>query len=323
MKAITLTDLGVKLANISKPKPGDGKVLIKVKACGLNRSDLLETQGQSFGHLGRDNKVLGGEFSGEVVELGENVKNLGVGDRVMCRGGSGWAEYAIADHRRTLKIGTENISWEQAACVQGALQTMHDAIVTNGRFKKGQSVLIQGASSGAGLMGLQIAQSLGAKLVIGTSRQSNKRERLSEFGADISLDSGTDQWLDETLKRTDNKGVDIVIDLLSGNYVSKNMSATKVHGYIINVGRLAGMEASFDFNLHAAKRLHYIGTTGRTRSIEEHMQVARKANDELWELVKDNQISSPIDRVYPIDNAEEALDRMNSDSHFGKIILKL
>jgi NADPH2:quinone reductase len=83
------------------------------------------------------------------------------------------------------------------------------------------------------------------------------------------------------------------------------------------------MEASFDFNLHAAKRLHYIGTTGRTRSIEEHMHVARKANDELWELVKDNQISSPIDRVYPIDNAEEALDRMNSDSHFGKIILKL
>ena len=323
MKAITLTDQGVKLANISKPKPADGKVLIKVKACGLNRSDLLETQGQSFGHLGGDNKVLGGEFAGKVVELGKNVKNLAVGDRVMCRGGSGWAEYAIADYRRTLKIGTENISWEQAACVQGALQTMHDAIVSNGRFKKGQSVLIQGASSGAGLMGLQIAQSLGANMVIGTSRQPNKRERLSEFGADISLDSASDQWLNETLKRTNNKGVDLVIDLLSGDYVNKNMSATKVHGYIINVGRLAGMEASFDFNLHAARRLHYIGTTGRTRSMEEHMEVARKANSELWDLVKGNKISSPIDKVYPIDSAEEALARMNSDGHFGKIILKI
>ena len=132
--AITLTGQGIKLANISKPKPADGKVLIKVKTYGLNRSDLLETQGQSFGHLGGGNKVLGGEFAGEVVELGKNVKNLAVGNRVMCSGSSGWAEYAIADYRRTVKIGTENISWEQAARAQGPLQTMHDAIVSNGMF---------------------------------------------------------------------------------------------------------------------------------------------------------------------------------------------
>ena len=123
MKAITLGEFGVKLSEIDLPSPKSSQVLVKVRACGMNRSDLLETQGQSFGHLSGDTKVLGGEFAGEVVEVGSEVKGLVVGDKVMCRGGSGWAEYAVANWRRAEPMGDADISWEQAACVQGALQT--------------------------------------------------------------------------------------------------------------------------------------------------------------------------------------------------------
>ena len=160
MKAVTLGDDGVEIKDLPNPEPTSEQVLVKVKSCGLNRSDLLETQGQSFGHTGGDTKIIGGEFAGEIVELGEGVEDLKVGDKVMCRGGSGWAEYAVANHKRAIKFNPEQISWEQAASIQGNLQTMHDAIVTNGKFIPGQSVFIQGASSGVGIIGLQIAKAL-------------------------------------------------------------------------------------------------------------------------------------------------------------------
>ena len=321
MKAVTLGENGVKIAEIDLPQPQSNQILVKVRACGLNRSDLLETQGQSFGHLGGDTKVLGGEFAGEVVEFGNEVEGFSVGDRVMCRGGSGWAEYAVANWRRTVPVPSGDFPWEQAACLQGALQTMHDAIVTNGHFTAGQSILILGASSGVGLMGLQVARAMGAKLVIGTSTNADRRAGLAKFGANLALDSNNDSWLEEVLAATNGNGVDVTIDMLSGDFVNRIMEATAIHGYIINIGRLAGMSAEFNFDRHAARRLHYIGTTGRTRSIDEHAEVLRMANDELGGAVERGEIRSPIDKIFPLEEAVQALERMNANEHFGKIIL--
>jgi len=323
MKAITLGEDGVKLSEIDPPSPKSNQILVKVRACGMNRSDLLETQGQSFGHLSGDTKVLGGEFAGEVVEVGSEAEGLQVGDRVMCRGGSGWAEYAVANWRRAAPMGDMDITWEQAACIQGALQTMHDAIVTNGRFKSGQTALIQGASSGAGLMGLQVARAMGAKLVIGTSGNAERRARLSEFGADIALDSSDDGWVEQVLEATDGNGVDVTVDMLSGDFVNRNMQVTAVHGRVINIGRLAGMSTEFNCDLHAARRLHYIGTTGRSRSMDEHAEVRRRANEDLWDAVVRGKIASPIDKIFPLEEAATALARMNASEHFGKIVLKV
>ena len=323
MKAVILGKNGVEIAEIDPPQTQPDQILVKVRACGLNRSDLLETQGQSFGHLGGDAKVLGGEFAGEVVELGSEAKGFSLGDRVMCRGGSGWAEYAVANWRRTVPVPSDDIPWEQAACLQGAMQTMHDAIVTNGRFTSGQSILILGASSGVGLMGLQVARSLGAKLVIGTSTNVERRARLAEFGASLALDSSNDSWFEQVLAATDGKGVDVTIDMLSGDFVNKVMEVTAIHGYIINIGRLAGMSAEFNFDRHAARRLHYIGTTGRTRSIDEHAEVLRRANDELGIFIERGEIQSPVDKVFPLKEAVQALARMNANEHFGKIVLLL
>ena len=321
MRAVILGDTDIEIREIEKPSPQPHQALIRVRGCGLNRSDLLETQGQSFGHTGGDAKVLGGEFAGEVVELGSDSEGLSIGDRVMCRGGGGWAEYALVHWRRAIVIGSDDIPWEQAATLQGALQTMHDAIITNGRFKAGQTIMIQGASSGVGLMGLQIARAKGAKLVIGSSTNAERRARLSEFGAGLVINSQDDGWVDRVLEATDGAGVDVTIDMLSGNVMNKNMEATAIHGYVINIGRLAGMVGEFNFDLHARRRLNYVGTTGRTRSIDDNVQVARLANDDLWTFVLNGEIKSPIDKVFDLEDAAIALDRMNNNQHFGKIAL--
>ena len=321
MKAVTLGDDGVEIKDLPNPEPTSEQVLVKVKSCGLNRSDLLETQGQSFGHTGGDTKIIGGEFAGEIVELGEAVEDLKVGDKVMCRGGSGWAEYAVANHKRAIKFNPEQISWEQAASIQGNLQTMHDAIVTNGKFISGQSVFIQGASSGVGIIGLQIAKALGASLVLGSSTNQNKLSKLSSYGADILIDTSKENWLDEVLDVTEGKGVDVLIDMLSGDFVNKNMEATKINGHFINIGRLAGMNGNFNYDLHAKRRLHYVGTTGRTRSVEENLDVARVANKDLWDHVVDGKIRHVIFKTFRLNEASDALNIMNENRHFGKLVL--
>ena len=321
MKAVTLGDDGVEIKELPNPEPSSEQVLVKVKSCGLNRSDLLETQGQSFGHTGGDTKIIGGEFAGEIVELGEGVEDLKVGDKVMCRGGSGWAEYAVANHKRAIKFNPEQISWEQAASIQGNLQTMHDAIVTNGKFISGQSVFIQGASSGVGIIGLQIAKALGASLVLGSSTNQNKLSKLSSYGADILIDTSKENWLDKVLEVTEGKGVDVLIDMLSGDFVNKNMEATKINGHFINIGRLAGMNGNFNYDLHAKRRLHYVGTTGRTRSVEENLDVARVANKDLWDHVVDGKIRHVIFKTFRLNEASDALNIMNENRHFGKLVL--
>ena len=321
MKAVTLGDDGVEIKELPNPEPTSEQVLVKVKSCGLNRSDLLETQGQSFGHTGGDTKIIGGEFAGEIVELGEGVEDLKVGDKVMCRGGSGWAEYAVANHKRAIKFNPEQISWEQAASIQGNLQTMHDAIVTNGKFITGQSVFIQGASSGVGIIGLQIAKALGASLVLGSSTNQNKLSKLSSYGADILIDTSKENWLDKVLDVTEGKGVDVLIDMLSGDFVNKNMEATKINGHLINIGRLAGMNGNFNYDLHAKRRLHYVGTTGTTRSVEENLDVARVANKDLWDHVVDGKIRHVIFKTFRLNEASDALNIMNENRHFGKLVL--
>ena len=201
MIAVTLSNNQIEIKELPVPQIKPDQVLIKVYTCGLNRSDLLETQGQSFGHAGGEHKIIGGEFAGKIVELGKSVNNFNIGDNVMCRGGSGWAEYAVGNFKRIVKLDTDRITWEQGASIQASLQTMHDAIVTNGKFVKGQTVFIQGATSGVGLIGLQIAKSLGASRVFGSSTNKIKLNKLEEYGADVLIDTSSDNWLDSDLSK--------------------------------------------------------------------------------------------------------------------------
>ncbi len=323
MKAAALGTNGVEIKDVPKPTPGTTQVLVRVRAAGLNRADLIMASGRMHGNSGGPGAVLGLEFAGEVVEVGSDVANVKPGDRVMCSGAGGYAEYAVADWGRTQKIPANNMTFAQAATLPVALQTMHNAVVTAGRLKAGETVLIQGASSGVGLLGLQIAKLKGAKLVIGSSTNADRRARLTEFGADMAIDSKDPGWADAVLKATDGKGVDLIVDQISGYVANDNLRATSILGRIVNVGRLGGFRGEFDFDLHAARRIDYIGVTFRTRSVEEVREINRLMRADIWPAVESGKLALPIDRTFPLDQAAAALAHMKANAHLGKIVLEM
>jgi NADPH2:quinone reductase len=296
-------------------------VLVRVRAAGLNRADLGVAAGHAHGPIGGAGTIVGLEFAGEVEAVGSGVKGVKAGDRVMCSGSGGYAEYAVADAGRVSPIPANNMSYEQAATLPIALQTMHNALVTAGRLKAGETVMIQGASSGVGLMGLQIAKLKGAQLVIGTSTNAGRRARLAEFGADLAVDTTEPNWSEKVLAATDKKGIDLIVDQVSASVANENMKAASVLGRIVNVGRLGGFKGEFNYDLHALKRIDYIGVTFRTRSVEEVRDIVRAMRADLWGDVESGKLRLPIDRVFPLEQAATALAHMKANKHFGKIVL--
>jgi NADPH:quinone reductase-like Zn-dependent oxidoreductase len=323
MKAAVLGENGVEVREVPKPAPKPNEVLIRVRASSLNRADLLVASGHQHGAIGGVGARLGLECAGEVESVGDDVKDIRPGDRVMSSAAGAYAEYAVADWGRVHRIPANNISYEQAACLPVALQTMHNAIVTAGRLKGGETLLIQGASSGVGLMGLQIGKLVGAASVMGTSTNPERRARLQDFGCDLALDSADPGWPEQVKKATGGKGVDLIVDQLSASVANQNLEAAAVLGRIVNVGRLGGMKGEFNFDLHALKRIDYIGVTFRTRSPEEVREIVKLMRADLWPAVEAGKLSLPIDKTFPLEKVAEALAMMKANQHFGKIVLTM
>ncbi len=304
------------------PSPGPGDLLVRVRAAGLNRADAMMAGGSMHGARGGPGTILGIECAGEVASLGAEVTGFKPGDRVMCSGGGTFAEYTVVPAVRA-NLAPAGLDWRQAGSMPVAMQTMHDAIVTNGGLKKGESVLIQGASSGVGLLGLQIAKAMGAGLVMGGSTNPERRAKLKDFGADIALDTTDPAWPDHAREATGGKGVNLIIDMVSGGVINGNLKAAAILGRIVNVGRLGGMSGDFDYDLHALKRISYIGVTFRTRTIEEVGEIVRRARIDLYDAVAAGKLRLPISSVYPLAQAGEALEHMRANKHFGKIVLEM
>lgn len=320
MKAYVYGANGAAIADVPKPAPTGTQIVVRVHACGLNRADVGMSKGHAHGASGGAGTVLGMEWAGDVVELGPDATKVKVGDRVMGSGGGGFAEFALTDHGRVFSIPA-SMQYDQAATLPLALTTMHNAVVTNGALQAGQSVLIQGASSGVGLMALQIAKHKGAKLVIGSSTNAGRRARLKDFGADLAIDSNDAGWVDQVLKATDGKGVDLIVDQVSGKTVNGNLAATKVLGRIVNVGRLGGTHGDFNFDLHAARRINYIGVTFRTRSIQEVRDIFAAVRSDIWPAVESGELKLPIDKAFPFAEISAAFARMEANQHLGKIVV--
>ena len=318
MKAGVATPDGLRVQNVPTPKPKAAEVLVKVHAASLNRADLASAKAQ-HGH-GVMGVPIGIEWAGEVVEAGTEAQAFKPGDRVMCSGRGGYAEYAVCDIGRVLPLPAA-MSFEQGATLPIALITMHDALITHGRLKAGESVLIQGATSGVGLIGLQIAKMRGAKLVVGSSTNEDRRTRLKEFGADMTVDTRDIAWPQAVLNATDGEGLHLTVDMVSGPTVNATIQASAVRGRIVNVGRLGGMMAEFDFDQHASKRIGYIGVTFRTRSVDEVREISRLMRADLEDAVMAGAFQIPIDRVFSLDDAPAAQEYMKSNAHFGKILL--
>ena len=321
MKAAVQHGSGVEIREVPRPEPGPNDVLTRNHAAALNRADLGMAAGHAHGAAGGAGTVLGLEWAGEVVAVGANVTRFRPGDRIMCSGIGGFAEYSVTDARRALPLPGANLGWREAATLSVALRTMHDALVLNGKLVPGQSVLVLGASSGVGIMGLQIARLMGAGIVLGSSTTPARRSRLAEYGATGTIDTSDAGWSAAVLEATGGQGVDLVIDMLSGPGTNETMRATRIGGRIVNVGRLAGMRAEFDFDLHALRRIQYVGVTFRTRTPEEVAEICAAVERDLWQPLTEGKLTLPIDRVLPLDQAQQALDEMKSNRHFGKIVL--
>jgi NADPH2:quinone reductase len=322
MKAFVYGATGAAIADVANPAAKGTQVLVRVRAAGLNRADLGMTKGHVHGSAGGVGTVLGMEWAGEVADLGPEAKGVKVGDRVMGSGGAAFAETTLADHGRLFPI-PDGMGFEDAAALPVALTTMHNALVTNGALQAGQSVLIQGASSGVGLMALQIAKLKGAKTVIGSSTDAARRGRLKDFGADLAVDSSDPGWVDQVLKATGGEGVDLIIDQVSGKLANQNLAATRIKGRIVNVGRLGGTHGDFNFDLHAARRINYIGVTFRTRSVEEIRDIFAAVRSDIWPAVTSGRLKLPIDQVFPFSDITRAFEHMEANKHLGKIVVTM
>jgi NADPH:quinone reductase-like Zn-dependent oxidoreductase len=323
MKAAVLGETGVELRDLPKPAPKPNEVLIRVRATSLNRADLLVASGHQHGALGGVGARLGLECAGEVEAVGSEVADFKAGDRVMGSAPGAHAEYAVTDWGRAHRIPANNMTYAQAACFPVALQTMHNAIVTAGRLRRGETLLIQGASSGVGLMGMQIGKLMGAAQVFGTSTNSARRARLKEFGCDLALDSSAPNWPEEVKQATAGKGVELIVDQVSAGVANQNLEAAAILGRIVNVGRLGGTKGEFNFDLHALKRVDYIGVTFRTRTLEEVRAINQAMRADLWPAVEAGKLSLPIDKTFPLDEITQALAMMAANRHFGKIVITM
>jgi NADPH2:quinone reductase len=323
MKAAVLGDKGIEVRDIAKPTPAPNEILIRVRASSLNRADLIVASGIQHGPVGGVGARIGLECSGEVEAVGSDVKDFKPGDRVMASSGGGLAEYTVTDAGRAHRIPGNNMTYEQAACFPVALQTLHNAVVTAGRLRRGETLLVQGASSGVGLMGMQIGKLMGASVVMGSSTNAQRRARLSEYGCDVAIDTSKPDWPEDVKKATDGKGVDLIVDMVSAPVANGNLEAAKILGRIVNVGRLGGTKGEFDFDKHALKRVDYIGVTFRTRSPEEVREIVRLMRADLWPAVESGKLSLPIYKTYTLADVAEALSVMRANQHFGKIVISV
>lgn len=322
--AAVIQDAGGKrleVRKVPKPEPGEAEVVVRVRAAGANRADLSLSVGHFKGAgTALAAPVAGLEFAGEVAEVGAKVSGVKVGDRVMAMGQGAFAEYARIDHRLLIPVPT-TFSWEEAAAAPVAFMTMHDAVVTNGRLQAGESVLVQGATSGVGIAAFQIARLKGAKPVIGTSTSDTKLATLKGWGLDLGINSKTDDVVKRVAEATGGKGADLVIDMLGGPVINQNMQAAAVKGRIVDVGRMGGLKGEIDLDLHSLKRISFIGVTFRTRSVEEIRTIIQLMVADIWPAVTAGQVKLPIDRVFPLEKIADAYAHMRANAHLGKIVI--
>lgn len=323
MRAGTASEHGLVVQDVPfPPAPGPDQLLVKVHAAGMNRADLNAAKGTGVGSKESWGRPIGMEWAGEVVATGEAVTAFRPGDTVACSGTGGYAEYALCDVGRAVAFDPSRVPAETAASLPLALMTAHNALVTAGGFRQGDTVLVHGGSSAVGLAAIRVSRLLGAGRVIATSTNSEKRSRLGEFGADQVIDPTKASWSDEVLETTKGIGAGVVIDMITGPLLNETMRATAILGRIVNVGRLGGTSARIDLDLHALRRIIFVGVTFRSRSVDEIREINRLVAEELWPFVERGELALPIERAFPLEQAAAAHAMMAANRHFGKIVLK-
>ena len=300
--------------------PAPTEVLVDVRAAGINRADLFALDG-SYHTAAQDGPswVAGLEMAGEIVTIGDQVQGWSPGDRVMAPVRGAFATAVTVDYRALMPI-PDSASFTEAAALPVAAMTAHDAL-RQAQFIDGQSVLILGGSSSAGLFAIALSRALCAATVLATTRSPDKADALLKAGADQIVISSVEDVATAVLKATDGQGIDVVLDHVGGQLLAQVLPATKPLGTIVNIGRLSGPHATLDLDVLALRRLRLIGTTFSIRTPIETLQVCAEVREQVLPHVRPEAVWPKVNRVFGIHQAGQARDFVASNVGAGKTIL--
>ncbi len=324
MQAVVITSPGgsevLQLTDVPVPEPQKAEVRIKVQAVGLNRADILQRKGQYPPPADSPGNIPGIEFAGIVDKLGSASSNLVVGDRVFgLVGGGAYAQYLVT-HSQTVSKIPDRLNFTEAAAVPEAFITAFDAMVTQAALASGDIVLINGVGSGVGIAAVQIAKAFNAT-TIGTSRSKNKVEMAIKYGLDHGIHVKEALFAEQVKQYT--KGVDLVLELVGGDYVNEDLQVLGQCGRLLLVGLLAGRSAEIDLGLLLSKRILLKGTALRSRSLAEKIQVTNAFSKHLLPLFQKDILKPTIDKVFPLNKIGDAHTYMEGNKNFGKVILSI
>ncbi|HET7563931.1 MAG TPA: NAD(P)H-quinone oxidoreductase [Gemmatimonadaceae bacterium] len=326
MNAAVITTSGgpdvLEIRDVPRPAPSAEEVLVRVHASALNRADLLQRRGRYPAPPGSPADIPGIEFAGEIVELGAAVRSWRTGQRVFgLVGGGAQAEYLVT-HARTIAEIPDGLSWTDAAAVPEAFITAHDALVTQAELRTSERVLIHAVASGVGLAAVQLVRAMSA-IPYGTSRTPAKIDRTREYGIEDGLVLGGDlrPLMERAREWSNGDGMDIVLELVGGAYVSASLATLSTRGRLILIGTMAGASTELDLGVVLRNRLRIIGTALRSRPLEEKIAATRAFAAQVVPLLARGVVRPVVDSVFPLEEIRAAHERLESNETVGKVVV--
>ncbi len=325
MRAIEISEAGgpevLHLTTRPVPEPSTEDILIKIEAAGVNRPDALQRAG-AYAPPPDASDLPGLECSGEVVAIGSGVTRWKIGDKVCALlPGGGYAEYATTHQDHALPV-PEGLTMIEAAALCETFFTVWTNVFERGHLQAGETFLVHGGTSGIGTTAIQLAKAFGAR-VFATAGSAEKCTKCAELGAERAINYNTEDYVEVVKSATNGRGVDLILDMVGGPYIARNIRALAVDGRLAMIAFLGGPKAEINFAQIMAKRLTVTGSTLRPRSVQDKAVIAEALCTKVWPLIDAGRIAPVMDQTFPLEQAAKAHRRIESAGHVGKIVLTL
>jgi NADPH2:quinone reductase len=303
------------------PSPGQGEILVKVAAAGVNRPDVLQRQGHYPPPKGAT-EIPGLEIAGQIVQVGPSVSRWNKGDNVMALVvGGGYAEYCLAFASHALPVPT-SLSMIEAAAIPETFFTVWHNVFERGKLASGETLLVHGGSSGIGTTAIQLGKAFGARVIV-TAGTAEKCDAYRKLGADLAINYNNEDFVALSKQATQGRGVELILDMVGGDYVGRNYEAAAVEGRIVQIAFQASSRVTLDLMRLMLKRLAHTGSTLRARAVADKAAIAGAVEKNVLPLLASGRVKPPIDSTFPLAQASAAHARMESGKHIGKIVLTL